>query len=293
MNTEEILHRYIDAKINSVTPLGDGHINETLLADTDKGKFVLQCLQKGMDTARLEHNYRLYSRECDCIGWYYPAWLSNGEGNYFYTDQSGRSWRVYRYIDGDILSAPLSRENLYACGQGLARMHSVLNFYYDEYRQTLISPDLCSENRDSRTEEQINAGIERFLTLKPAAAAVVHGDAKLANILFRNGSVTGFLDYDTVMCGDAAEDIADCIRSCCVSSGRPDRASADLLLDGYVSQAGDDIIRAVPAAFDKICFELALRYYTDHLSQKKRFREKYPGYCLERAQSLISLRWGG
>ena len=42
--------------------------------------------------------------------------------------------------------------------------------------------------------------------------------------------------------------------------------------------------------FNKICFELGLRYYTDALDKEKYFKEKYPGYSLERAKSLFSVK---
>lgn len=308
MDLEKICRRYIDREVLSVTPLGGGNINDTYLADTLDGKYVLQRLQRNMDTGKLEYNYRLYSRVCEEKKWCYPMWLRDTAQEYFYTDENGDNWRIYRYIDGDILASPISEESLYACGQGLADMHSVLSelsgrpaavypnlhdpsFYYEEYKRVLYSNELCEEYRDSTIEDNIRENIGKYISYTPINVTAVHGDTKLSNIIFSNGKVIGFLDYDTVMEGTLAGDIADCIRSCCVSENRLDKGAAGILLDGYIARAHTDqsIIAEVFDEFHKICFELALRYYTDAVSLTKKFREKYPGYCLERAKALTDL----
>ena len=108
-------------------------------------------------------------------------------------------------------------------------------------------------------------------------------------MLFREEKVVGFLDWDTVMEGSVSEEIADCIRSACIKDGKLDIRAAKALIEGYISASGTDemITDLVPGAFDKICFELALRYYTDAISENKHFKEKYPGYRLKRAKELL------
>ena len=63
---------------------------------------------------------------------------------------------------------------------------------------------------------------------------VIHGDTKLANIIFRDGKIFAFIDYDTIMTGSILDDLADCIRSCCIVNGVFDRDTAEMIVKGYI-----------------------------------------------------------
>ncbi|MCR4624840.1 MAG: phosphotransferase [Lachnospiraceae bacterium] len=309
MILEDVFCKYIKNKIISACPLGDGHINDTFLADTADGRYVVQRVKSTMDIESCLYNYGLYSKVCDEADWFYPVWIRNDEGKFFYTDETGCHWRVYKYIDGEIPAVPTDEDTLYACGQGLAKMHKIfagiketpkavyphlhdLKTYYDVYLDTLASKEKCEELRDPAIEKIIDVRVEAMLGIKPDSLSVVHGDAKLANILFKDGKVIGFIDFDTIMTGSVLEDIADCIRSCCIENDVLNKKKADRLIKGYKSIMQDDQViymDKLPTIFEKICFELGLRYYTDAIAKEKVFKEKYPGYRLARAKSLFSI----
>lgn len=308
MHLEAIFNKFVNSRILSSAPLGDGHINDTFLIRAENGKYVMQRVKSTMNIEACLYNYGLYSPLCDDSGWRYPVWMKNSDGKYFYTDETGSYWRLYSFISGDILSAPVEKNILYSCGQGLARMHTIfsrfpetpksvyphlhdLSFYYDTYLKVLQSPDMCKENRDSSIEEKIEVGIDKMLNVRQGRVSVIHGDAKLANILFGDGKVIGFIDFDTVMPGYLLEDVADCIRSCCIENGKLNKDKAGELVRGYTDTAPKDMtadMERLPEVFDKICFELGLRYYTDALANEKVFKEKYPGFRLDRARSLFN-----
>ena len=309
MKIEEVFPKFVKSKILSVSPLGDGHINDTFLVDTGESRYVIQRVKSTMDIEGCLHNYGLYSKVCEDAGWYYPIWIRDDEGKFFYTDETDCHWRVYKYIDGEIINTPTDEDTLYACGQGLAKMHRIfagikdtpkavyphlhdLKVYYDVYLETLASKDMYEENRDRDIEKIIALRAEAMLGIKPDSLLVVHGDAKLANILFKDGKVIGFIDFDTVMQGSVLEDIADCIRSCCIENDILNEKKAACLIKGYKSIEPDSKavdMDKLPLVFEKICFELGLRYYTDAIAREKVFKEKYPGYRLDRAKSLFSL----
>ncbi len=294
----------------SVETTDIGHINSTSIVSAENGKFVLQRLQKKMDITRLVHNFALYSGTFDSHGWLYPVWIKTCGGEYFYTDECGCSWRMYPFIEGEILNAPLTEEHLFSCGKGLARLHSLLKgiegepaavypmlhdlaYYYGEYTH-IIESGTAGEKRDKELEKMISDNIGVITESMPDEKAVVHGDTKLSNIIFRNGNVVGCLDMDTVMRGSLLEDVADCVRSCCIVNGRFDGDAARRLINGYADGSGlsaESLLGTLPAVFNKICFELGLRYYTDSISTEKRFSEKYPGYRRERAESVLALKW--
>lgn len=321
---QPICRRFLKEDPVSAEPLEEGHINDTYLVRTDSGKYVLQRLQKKMDPGRLIHNYGLYAPVFEAHGFLYPKWLRDEAVEYFYTDECGDRWRMYSYIEGEVLSTPLTKEQLFACGQGLARVHRILKelpgapqavypilhdlrYYYDRYMELLNGGDIMEENRDPVVEAKLSERLGAFLSVRsdcpennpgegvapngiaPANdIAIIHGDAKLSNMLFRNGQLVGMLDLDTVMGGSVTEELADCIRSCCVNRGTFDREAADILADGY---RGGAAISHLPQAFNKIHLELALRYYTDALSKEKHFKERYPGYRLERVRELLGVTW--
>lgn len=321
----------------SAETLEEGHINDTYLVKTGSRKYVLQRLQRKMPPERLINNYKLYAPVFEAHGFLYPKWLRDEAGEYFHTDGKGDRWRMYPYIEGEVLHAPLTREQLLACGQGLARVHRLLSelsgtpqavypilhdidYYYECYRELLKSGDIIEENRDPSVEAQLAERIGPFLSRRADCSegareegtalkenitpaddiAIIHGDAKLSNMLFRNGQVVGMLDLDTVMAGSVTEELADCIRSCCESRGSFDREAAEFLAEGYRRGETADVLAEgyqtgaashLPQAFNKIHLELALRYYTDAISKEKHFKEKYPGYRLTRVRELLGITW--
>ena len=306
MDITTVCRQFISDRILSSLPLGNGHINDTFLVKTDRSQYVLQRIRPQMDVEKLSHNYRLYSEACLNAGWLFPTFLNTRENDKYHTDGEGFHWRMYPYIDGDTLSAPLSSEALFACGQGIAKMHAILNnlngapkavypvlhdlsHYYAEFKELLAGDNLLVQERDSVAEEIIERRIDEFVKPASAVSSIVHGDAKLDNILFRNGQVVGFLDYDTVMPGLPAEDVADCIRSCCLRNGVYDRDAAAILIDGYSSINNSLTSDEIQSAFRKICFELGLRYYTDAISKEKKFKVHYPGYRLGKAKTLLAI----
>ena len=301
-----ICGQFIESRILSAGPLGDGHINDTYLVTAEDDKYVLQRIKDIADTAKCEYNYGLYADIFAHNGFYYPVWLKNKAGKHFFTDETGCNWRIYRYIDGDIICPPLKNEQLFFAGQGLKKLHVLLQkitanpkpvypylhdlkHYYDEYCKIKNGNDLCTENIDPAIENIINTGIDKMLNISIDKTAVVHGDTKLANILFKDNKVTGFIDFDTIMNGSLLEDVADCIRSCCIDNGTLNREKSDALVKGY--DIAQKEIKQLPDVFNKICFELGLRYYTDAISKHKLFKEKYPGFHLDRAKSLFSVKY--
>ena len=328
MNIDNIYRKYIKDEVRTVTLLSGGHINKTYLIETDPGNYICQCINKCMDIDLLETNYRLYSEACERNAREYPKILKSEEGSYFVTDNDGDRWRMYPAIEGEVLTNPLSEAELYECGRGLAKMHEILSsvsakpdavyphlhdleFYYEKYKG-LISDAGTSESgrnpepeygRDSEPEYGRNPELEilidkRYMEIpyyKAQCTDVIHGDAKLANILFRDGEVVAFIDFDTIMMGSCFEDVADLIRSCCISEEGFDSSAAVKIAEGYLSIAtaydSEAFIQRVKDSFNKICFELGLRYYIDALSGENIFTDKYQGYRLHNAERLIGISW--
>jgi Ser/Thr protein kinase RdoA (MazF antagonist) len=304
-----ICKKFTVADARLISARTGGLINDTYLLNADNKMYVIQRINKNMDRDRLLFNYGLYSKAFDEAEWLYPKWMKSNEGKYFVTDEAGDNWRMYPFVKCELLDKKLSKDYLFAIGEGLARMHKIfdlmedkpkavypdlhdLNHYFDKYDRVLNGEGLLSENRDGVLEKEIDSNREKMLGIKTDKDSVIHADTKLSNILFVKGKVAGTIDMDTIMSGSVLEDIADCIRSSCVNNGFYDKDAAETIIKGYVSNTYKDkkeIIEGFPFVFEKICFELALRYYTDSISEEKYFKETYPGYCRERAKSLLGL----
>lgn len=147
----------------------------------------------------------------------------------------------------------------------------------------------------SSLEKAKDAGI---LTLQP-----IHGDPKVDNFIFNDrGEGVGLLDLDTVVMGLVHYDLGDCLRSCCNRTGETGKddfpVSFDMtfcraLLDGYFSGPAPLLTEEQCGfVFDgvlHICFELALRFFTDHLRGNHYFKVQHDGDNLGRAVKQFRL----
>ena len=309
MKYEEICKNFINDEVLAFSPLGDGHINETFLIETGSSKYVLQRLHKSMNIENLKYNYELYSSVFDSSDWKYPKWLRSKDGSFFCPDENGDNWRMYKYISGDIITLPLSNDMLYEFGVGLARMHSIfgkiqgkpravfshlhdLQFYYEKYSRIISENTAFDKYRDENIEKNIKVLNARFIDFTNDNQSIIHGDTKIANAIFNNGVMTGFLDFDTVMLGDINTDIADSIRSCCFIDGEFDQTAAESFVKGYLSvspRVEEEVTKNWKKTLSKLCYELAIRYYIDAISGENHFKEKYPGYRLGKANNLLEL----
>ena len=147
----------------------------------------------------------------------------------------------------------------------------------------------------ARLEQAKDAGI---LTLQP-----IHGDPKVDNFIYDDfGQGQGLLDLDTVAMGLVHYDLGDCLRSCCNrlgETGKQQQAAAfDLsfcraLLTGYFSRPALLLTKEERSyIFDAlllICYELGLRFFTDHLRGNLYFKVRQDGDNLTRAVNQFAL----
>ena len=310
----DIVSQYIDNPVDDISKLYGGHINQSLLIRAGTCKYVLQCLSpaiKGESLRDLESNYIAYREACEAdapvadsspCGWECPEWIDDRDGQFFHKDMQGKIWRLYRYIDGDALTPG----EPYEAGLALGRIHRILKncdpgdihpvfpnlhnlkHYYEEY----LTTECVRSKRDPELEDVIEQNATEMLGIPVLTDSVIHGDAKVSNMIMRDGHVVGFIDLDTIMTGSVFDDIADCTRSCCVDENYnsvPDKVAS--LLNGYSEATGMEITNEVAETAEynliKNIFMLGLRYYTDYLAGNKYFVESMPGDNLKKARRLL------
>ncbi|MCR5357156.1 MAG: phosphotransferase [Lachnospiraceae bacterium] len=312
MKILNVLKAFIYDRIEAVEVLEDGHINSSVLV---KGRelYVLQCMNNRLYSNyldELEHNYLKYRAACEKLyknpgEWYCPDWIKDREGRFFHKDSDGNIWRLYRYIPSDDQHGAC--ENTYSIGKGLGKLHKVLRectdiktigstahlhdltYHYDKYRMQ----DSSVMERIEEIDRFILNNIESMLSITVPEGGVIHGDAKVGNMLFKGGEVIGFIDLDTLMHGSLYDDIADCMRSCCIDDrGDVDSDRATKLYCGYEdgseSRLSEDEISLIGRNLSRNRFMLGLRYYTDYLSGEGYFSGS-PAQKLEKVRALYTI----
>lgn len=314
MHFEDIVSTYTDEKIKDITGLPGGHINRSFLITTAKDRYVLQLMCAGLYADSLEalsHNYNEYVYACEHrprrMGkWYWPEWLKNADGDHFTRDEEGGIWRMYRYIPSDITPEEAKEIDGQVIGEGLGKLHRILKkcedlrpvgsgealydlfFHYRKYKEQ----DGSAMDRIEEIDRIIQADIESRLEIYPPGGNAIHGDAKVANMIFRGGKVAGFIDLDTVMRGSVFNDLADCVRSCCMDEeGKYDLQKVSYVRKGYEEGADTKFTESAVRLLDQVMarnrFMLGLRYYTDYLAQGTYFADMTPVQKLERARDLL------
>ena len=144
--------------------------------------------------------------------------------------------------------------------------------------------------------------LERQCVSGRLPARFVHGDTKIANVLFNStGKALAVMDLDTVMVSSLVFDFADMARSYCNPAGEhsvPDAVTVSVprfraLADGFLSVLDRELTRVerealLPATL-AVTTTLAIRFLTDHLSGDHYFRVEQAGDNLRRAAVQLAL----
>jgi len=272
----EIAGRFVPGHtLQSITPLGNGLINDTYRVDTHRDSFVLQRINHQVfpkpplimeNLARLQAHLNKSSQTVKLT---IPALLS-ANGQPWVHDAGSGYWRAQAFVADTLsLEAVETPEHARQAGFALGHFHRLCHdlepaSLHDTLPGFHITPEylqhyriICADsNRDTSPENQYCRDfIEQ---LSPSANSlelakhqgllklrVIHGDPKLNNFLFdrHSGRVVSLIDLDTVKPGLVHYDIGDCLRSCCQSTTADstgesfDLNIAGILLEGYLEEA--------------------------------------------------------
>ncbi len=245
----------------------------------------------------------------------------------FVSDSQGAFWRGQSYLphkECRVLASPGQTRRL---GVALATFHRLIGDLdgrklvdplpgFHDLPRYLESYDRVIRQRKSVENEKADFCLATIDRYRPLAATLVsardggiltvqpiHGDPKIDNfILGDQGDVLGLLDLDTVAMGLLHYDLGDCLRSCCNRGGEAgdnampitfDLSFCHALLDGYFS-GPDKLLTKEQRGFIfdgvlLICFELGVRFFTDHLLGNPYFKVQQDGDNLLRAVNQFRL----
>lgn len=244
------------------------------------------------------------------------------DGSPSVVDSEGSLWRALSHIEDTItlsrVDTPLRAEQTgWALGHFHKRLigldiHKIqtplpgfhqLSGYLHHYDQ-LAADQRGSHSADIRfcletirKERESALSLEKISRRGDIGQRVIHGDPKVANVLFdrNSGLAVSLIDLDTVGPGLLHHDLGDCLRSVGNMGGEesiPTRVQFDLdlcrsTLKGYFQEAAELVTARdrtlIYEGVKAITFELGLRFFTDYLQGGIYFKCQDPEEILQRA----------
>lgn len=297
---EEILGLFGICGIKDVSEISTGHINKTYMADTENGKFIVQLVNDSVfsNPENLMKNIQtienLFENSDDVR---VPHFLKAGEENHVF--YKGAVWRVYPYISEEFSGISKNYRTGFAFGRFLKIINSKkirlektidnyhdFDFYFSRLNSAMANAPLKKIDGSiiSRLKNMKNTVSNVFTVDFPKRN--IHGDAKAENVIVSD--VCTVIDLDTVMKGYSATDYGDMVRSVCgekpdISVLRDVTRGFAKGLDGMLT--GDEVKSLYYGVLWSVS-ELAVRYFTDYLTNERYFG-KTPAECLKRANELL------
>jgi Ser/Thr protein kinase RdoA (MazF antagonist) len=288
----------------TATPLGTGLINQTWRIDAGGQRFVLQRVNAifpgavNVDIAAVTEHLR-------ARGVVAPRLLPVAGGTTagaLWVEHDGGNWRLMTFVSGVSLERLSAPPQAVAAGQLLGRFHRALDDFREPFHSVRAGvhdtprhlANLAAALDECAAHPQYDciAPLAREIlalaaTLPPLPGLpdrVVHGDPKIANLLFEpdGGPALALVDLDTVGRMPLPLELGDAFRSWCNAGGEDSPAAAFSLpifrgavrgyaraVRGWITAA--EVAAIVPATVT-IYVELAARFCTDAL------RESYFGW---------------
>ena len=236
--------------INAVTsPYGEGHINDTYLAQAESSKYILQRINHGIfkEPEKLMQNIvsvtehlrgKITTRGGNPVRETLTV-LKTLDGKDYCKDDNGNYFRMYIFVeDTNTYQAVDSPRQLYNSARAFGRFQNdladfpantlhetILNFHNtgSRFNDFLASVKNDKAGKKSKVEAEINFAVERERNTSIIVDAlkndeiplrVTHNDTKLNNVLFDSTTDEGIcvIDLDTVMPGSLLYDFGDSIR---------------------------------------------------------------------------------
>ena len=341
---QEVLNGYdFPATLMGAVRYGQGHINDTYCIvcqpqDGDAIRFILQ----GLSATAFPHPEELMENFIGITTYLRDKVISAGgdptretlslvktkEGKDYYTDSTGRVWRLMPYVEGTDCLQRATPELFEASARAFGRFQKMLqdypahtlhetivNFHNTEDRfakfQKALEADALDRAKDVRKE------IDFVLARKADCSVVLqayrdgklplrvtHNDTKLNNILIDRTTGEGIcvIDLDTTMPGFSVNDFGDSIR---FGANRSDESEKNLskvnfdlglyeaytrgFLEGTDGCLKDTELEYLPWGARLMTLECGMRFLTDYLEGDHYFRVGYPEQNLDRCRTQFKL----
>ncbi|MEY2433836.1 MAG: hypothetical protein QOC92_3561 [Acidimicrobiaceae bacterium] len=307
----------------AVAPFGGGNINQTFLVQTGTADYIMQRINRAvfLDPEAVMANIVVVHRHLG--GRLLPEPIPARDGQWL-VYEGDDAWRAWRRVANAGPVSQTTPETVSSAAHLLGRFHAALADldpstvaetlprFHDPGRRldalrAAVGVDACG--RVSTVSEEIAAALDAAPLADLAAditarvpTRVAHNDAKLDNVLFRQGEAVCLVDLDTLMPGPWFWDVGDLLRTASTTAAEDEphaeRAVVDpelyrSVIDGYlagVAAAADTSeVEALEVAGAIVTYEQALRFLTDWIAGDVYYRTSRPRQNLDRARAQLRL----
>ena len=340
----EVLAAYeFPATLLGAVRYGQGHINDTFCVicqpqEGDAIRFILQGLSLAAfpRQAELMENFvgiTSFLREKITAAGGDPlretlSIVKTRDGKDFYTEASGKVWRLTPYIENTDCFQSATPELFEASARAFGRFQymlqgypaetlheTIVNFHNTEDRFAKFEAALAADKLDRAKDIQaeIKFVLDRKADCSVALQAlrdgilplrVTHNDTKLNNILIDRDTHEGIcvIDLDTTMPGLSINDFGDSIRFGANHSAEDEKDLSKVNFDielyeaytrGFIQGAQGGLTPAeleyLPWGARLMTLECGIRFLTDYLDGDNYFRIHYPEQNLDRCRTQFKL----
>lgn len=322
---------------------GQGHINDTfcVICQPQEGDAIRYILQ-GLSSAAFPHPEEMMENFVGITSYLREKIIANGgdpmretlslmktkDGKDFYTDASGKIWRVTPFIENTDCFQKATPELFEASGRAFGRFQFLLNGYPAETLHETIAKFHDTEDRYAKFEAALAADkmdrakdIPQEIEFVKAHKAdcsvalqalrdgklplrVTHNDTKLNNILIDRITREGIcvIDLDTTMPGLSINDFGDSIRFGANHAAEDEQDLSKVNFDidlfevytrGFLEGAAGGLTKEeleyLPWGARLMTLECGIRFLTDYLDGDHYFRIHRPAQNLDRARTQFKL----
>jgi homoserine kinase type II len=262
--------KYDLGKLLNYSEIQEGVENTNYFIQTEKGKFILTLYEKRVDEKDLPFFIGLMRNLFD-KQFPSPEPIININGNYI-SEVLKKKAAVVSFLDGSSKKV-LSADNCYEVGVNTAKLHFITKDL-KATRKNKLSVDSWRglynkvKNDSSKIHANLTKIIEKNLDEieknwpKNIPSGIIHADLFPDNIFFKDGKISGIIDYYFSCFDSYAFEIAICLNALCFE-GRSENLSfnvtkAKKFIDGYSSIR--KLTEDEKSSLKILCKGAALRY---------------------------------
>ena len=341
---QEVLSAYdFPATLLGAVRYGQGHINDTfcVICQPQEGDAIRYILQ-GLSLAAFPRQDELMENFIGITSYLREKVIAAGgdplretlslvktrDGKDYYTDGSGKVWRLTPFIENTDCFQSATPELFEASARAFGRFQfmlqgypaetlheSIVNFHNteDRYAKFIAALEADKMGRAKDIQAEIDFVTSRKADCSVALQAlrdgvlplrVTHNDTKLNNILIDRDTHEGIcvIDLDTTMPGLAINDFGDSIRFGANHSKEDEKDLSKVNFDielyeaytrGFIQGANGGLteneLRYLPWGARLMTLECGIRFLTDYLDGDHYFRIHYPEQNLDRCRTQFKL----
>ena len=345
---EAVLHEVIAAydfpeTLLGVVRYGSGHINDTfcVVCQPQEGKAIRYILQ-GLSLAAFPRQDELMENFIGVTSYLRKKIEAAGgdvmretlnliptrDGKPYYTDATGKVWRLTHYVEGTVCLQKATPELFEASARAFGHFQwllaeypaetlheTIVNFHNteDRFAKFLTALEADKLGRAKEVEAEIQFVMDRKADCSVAVSAlregklplrVTHNDTKLNNVLIDDTTHEGIcvIDLDTTMPGLSINDFGDSIRFGANHSKEDEKDLSKVNFDielyeaytrGFLEGAQGSLtegeLEYLPWGARLMTLECGIRFLTDYLDGDHYFHIRYPEQNLDRCRTQFKL----